>query len=215
MYTRKTSLFFINAIVITVLSCIANIAFAQSATNTISSSTQEVSTSTPAVSETKSVTTTEFKEITTAKKVLSAQKRVRLTNLIANISNRIEAGLSRLEAIAKRIESRALTLETEGYDVTDTKLYVTEAKNTLAQTRTKMQTIDEHVVMMVGSDNPRELWTSIKELLVSGALELQNAKASLVKALQSLKSAKILSSIEPVVSTTTTTDNENVIELVN
>lgn len=211
MYTKKTSLFFINVAIITLLSCIANMASAQSATSTASSSPTQTNTSTPLATTTEPIIVSEETAVSVTKSILTIQKRIRVTNLIANISNRIEAGASRLQNISNRIESRLVKLEIEGYDMAITKQHLGEARDALGKIHLEMETIDEEVNAMVSSDRPVELWKNIKTSLIICATELQNAKTSLLETITSMKAAEVSAPHSTASTTPTTIDGEELI----
>jgi len=188
MQTKKSTLFFFNVIVITIVSCIANIAFAQEneATSTASSvATTTVATTTEVAPIIKEETTPLRTRI--SERELPLQVQVRITNLVANISNRIEAAHERLSTITKRAESRSQKLALAEYDTSTVDGYLNETSVHLETVKMSMSNIDQQVKNAITSETPKEAWVTIRALFVENVRELQNAKVALRSALSEMK----------------------------
>jgi len=193
MRTKRSSLFYFNIVAITILSCVANIALAQSTTTAATSSVQATTTVPMSTQE------TEVQTVQSPESGLSMQVQVRITNLLANMSNRLEAAITRLQTILIRIESRAVKLKSEGYDVSIVETHIADAHISLTRAKELIDGIDKYVADVVTSQKPRDSWGALRERILNIKLELLNVKLSLRSAVGSMKTAS------PVAATTTTT----------
>jgi hypothetical protein len=119
--------------------------------------------------------------------VLSARAQERITNLAANISNRLDAIIVRLEQISARLESRLDKLQSEGKDTTPARNSLTLIQSDLANAKREMQGIDEAVLRVVGSPDPKAEWLQVRQKFVRARDHIRSAHTNLRNTVQIIK----------------------------
>lgn len=185
MYTKKTTSFSVNVLLIVTVAFLAQSAFAQEDVQTDATATQA------AVTLDSSEASSNQPMVEVTAKALSSQTQNRITNLAANISNRMEAMIERLSAIALRVESRMLKLKASGYSVDNTFVSINETRLSLSEARTILSTIDTKVYTMVSSENPQQEWVNVRDTFVAVHTHLSSAKESLRRAVTEMQNAAI------------------------
>ena len=128
-------------------------------------------------------------EVTERRAALQAQAQTRITNLAANLSNRIEAVLERLTTISVRLEARIEKIAERGVDTTAATAAVASGNRSLEMVRNDIAEIDTIIATVVGSENPRAAWASVRALYTQMRDNLKTAHSEFRAAVTALKSA--------------------------
>lgn len=143
------------------------------------------------------------------KERLTEKARNRVEAYVERITKRLNAALDRMEEMAERVESRIAKLEEK---FTDKDLDLSESKDLLEKARTEIESarravssIEVSISGVLNTDNPRESFTTVKELTRSAIVNIKNAHRALVEAIKSVKAS--VGTIKPD-STNTINDNE-------
>lgn len=121
------------------------------------------------------------------KAVLSARSQERITNLAANISNRFDAIIARLQNITSRLDTRIEKLNAAQVDTTGAKQSLNAAQTALDAARADMRGIDEKVLRVVGSTDPKSEWREVRATFVSARDNIKVAHSELRNTVTQLK----------------------------
>ena len=121
---------------------------------------------------------------------LSERAQERITNLAANISNRFDGIIARLENIHNRLETRIIKLEEAGVDVSQARQSLTKSREALERAKGELRDIDEAVVFVVGSTDPKTQWQRVRLTFISAREEVRTAHAELRNTVAHLKNAQ-------------------------
>ena len=124
------------------------------------------------------------------KSILSERAQERITNLAANISNRFDGIIARLENIHNRLETRIIKLEEAGVDVSQARQSLTKSREALERAKGELRGIDEAVVFVVGSTDPKSEWQKVRLTFISARQEVRTAHTELRNTVAYLKNAQ-------------------------
>lgn len=120
---------------------------------------------------------------------LQARMQERIANLAANVSNRMEGAIVRIRQITDRFETRIATLKEKGVDTASAEAELTAARSHIDAATETLATIDAVVVAVVGSESPKEAWSTARETYRTAKDEIHASHQSLKNALALLKEA--------------------------
>lgn len=121
------------------------------------------------------------------KSILSERAQERITNLAANISNRFDGIIARLENIHNRLETRIVKLEEAGVDMSQARQSLTKSREALDRAKGELRGIDEAVVYVVGSTDPKTSWQQVRLTFISARTEVRTAHTELRNTVANLK----------------------------
>ena len=124
------------------------------------------------------------------KSILSERAQERITNLAANISNRFDGIIARLENIHNRLETRIIKLEETGVDASQARQSLTRSREALQRAKGELRGIDEAVVFVVGSTDPKSEWQKVRLTFISARQEVRTAHTELRNTVAYLKNAQ-------------------------
>ncbi len=119
--------------------------------------------------------------------ILSERAQERITNLAANISNRFDGIIARLENIHNRLETRIVKLEEAGVDMSQARQSLTKSREALDRAKGELRGIDEAVVYVVGSTDPKTSWQQVRLTFISARTEVRTAHTELRNTVANLK----------------------------
>lgn len=187
MHTRIYTFFFSGTLLVAMLAAVS-FAFAQ--TQDTGTSTENSAALLEETATTSSGTSSEQTLAPTANSTdlvaLSSEKQLRIINLAANISNKSDAYRSRLSTIADRAESRMQKLEADGYEVSNVRNFISEARSSLENADATLNNIDLRVTQFVTSAEYVTAWDEIRNIFITEKSELEAAKAHLVNAVDEM-----------------------------
>lgn len=123
------------------------------------------------------------------KAALTERVQQRVTNLAANMSNRMEAAITRIDNIANRLQTRSDLLAKRGVSTGETNEHIAAAKTSLASATDLLADIDALVFDAATGENPRQLWSGVRQVYVDVRDHIRDAHGALRAALRTLKSA--------------------------
>lgn len=96
---------------------------------------------------------------------LEERKRVRVEGFWQKLTTRLSAAVDRLDMLIQRIESRLSTIEQNNpdEDTTDIHEQLDQARNDLADAKTKLSALDEIAQEALGSENPKDAFEVVRE----------------------------------------------------
>jgi outer membrane protein TolC len=96
---------------------------------------------------------------------ISEKRRALIRAYFEQMGRRIEAAISRLERLIVRIQSRLVKLEVEGKDVADEESQLNQARNELSKAKADFTAAKAEIEQMVSSDNPKENFSLVRNLI--------------------------------------------------
>ncbi|MEY2665036.1 MAG: hypothetical protein RLZZ480_141 [Candidatus Parcubacteria bacterium] len=129
----------------------------------------------------------------TNKAVLSPRAQERITNLAANISNRLEAIIARLQNITSRLHTRIEKLHDAQVDTSGANQSLEAAQTALDAARADLRGIDEKVLRVVGSTDPKNEWKNVRATFVSARDNIRTAHSELRNTVSQLKTLEAAS----------------------
>lgn len=117
---------------------------------------------------------------------------------------RFDAAIERLEKLADRIEARLDKAAENGKDVTALRAKLDGARVKIAEAQTVLDEAAAKFEAVVGSDNPREAFKDVQELMKGVKAKIKAAHAALVDVINSLKGIGGTATTTPSGTATTT-----------
>lgn len=117
---------------------------------------------------------------------------------------RFDAAIERLEKLADRIESRLDKADENGKDVTALRAKLDGARAKIAEAQTALDDAASKFEAVVGSDNPRDAFKDVQELMKGVKEKIKAAHAAMVDVINSLKGIGNTSTTTPSGTATTT-----------
>lgn len=121
------------------------------------------------------------------REALNERAKERIRAYAERIGKRFNAALDRISKMADRVDSRIDKFEERGLDMSDAQALVDTARAQVSDARSDVSDALAQIETLLNSDNPREIFASVKELLVSAKESAKAAHASLVEAVRSMK----------------------------
>jgi hypothetical protein len=177
MHTGKIKLYVLFALLALVVSVDA-----QAQTTTASTTVTELQATTTASSSLPVAPQANAPVIPKSPKPLPLEIQNRVINLAANMSNRADALVIRFDLIIVRIESRLKKMEMQGYDTSDARFYVNEAKLSLELARTSISGIDAKIRAFTTAENYWTGWFEVRDTFTEVRTQLQKTKQLLTEA---------------------------------
>ena len=125
------------------------------------------------------------------KEKLNEKAKKRIGAYVKRIIRRLNAAIDRIEKLSERVESRILKLEEKfkdrGLDLSETKRLLIVAEDEISNARESISSIEGAVDGVLSTDNPKESFSSIRELIKTSKDSVKSAHRALVEAIKSLK----------------------------
>ena len=122
---------------------------------------------------------------------LNERAKSRISAYVKRITKRLDAALDRLERIADRVESRIAKLEEKfadrGLDLSDAKALLDVTRDEIASARENISSIESAAEEALDTDNPRESFTAVRELIKTAVGSVKDAHRALVEAIKVVK----------------------------
>jgi len=100
---------------------------------------------------------------------------------------RFEAALERLTRLGDRLELRLIKLEENGIDVAHARELLGESRNKIQEARGKIAETETEIYAALGSDDPKEAFGKVRELLKGAVEKIKEAHRALVDAVRAIK----------------------------
>lgn len=129
----------------------------------------------------------------TVQAALSEKRKEHIRNLFSRLIKRLEATIGRLEDLITRIESRLEKIEAsqEGLDIAAIKSELQTAKERLISAQTVLTDASASLEEILDSDNPRESFNSLQDLIKGIKSELQAIHQSLVQIIGKIRGLRV------------------------
>jgi hypothetical protein len=135
--------------------------------------------------------------------MLAERHQDRILEHVKQLVRRLSAAIERMKILAGRLQSRIDKLTERGLDMTDEQILLDTALDHIASASTDVDAIEDAVIEMLNSDDPRNAFEKVKELVRTTIQSVKDAHKSLVEAIRSVKSSDHSDSAEE-----TNTDEE-------
>lgn len=124
-------------------------------------------------------------------KKLNERAQKRISAYVKRITKRLNAALDRLEKIAGRVESRIEKLEERfadrNLDLSEAKVLLDVTESEIAKARESVSSIEGALSGVLNTDNPKESFTSVRELIKNAVDSIKSAHRALVEAIKAVK----------------------------
>lgn len=125
------------------------------------------------------------------KEKLNEKAKDRIEAYVNRIIKRLNAALDRLEKIAGRVESRIAKLEEKftdrSIDLSEAKRLLDVTKNEIAIARESVSSVEGAVAGALATDNPKESFSAIHELIKEASANVKSAHKALIDAIKAVK----------------------------
>jgi hypothetical protein len=118
---------------------------------------------------------------------LSERHQARILEHVKRLVHRLNAAIERMEILAGRVQSRIDKLTERGLDMADEQALLDTALSHIASAQTDVDALEEAVIAMLESDEPREAYAKVKELVRTTIDSVKSAHKTLVEAIRSVK----------------------------
>jgi len=124
---------------------------------------------------------------------LAEVRKEKIRDFFGLMSRRIEALINRLEKITERIEFRVNKIkeENQGVDTAKIESDVQEAKDLISTAKVNLEALNSNLEIALGSDNPKEAFTVIREGLKEIKDNLVEAHRILVHVIGDIKGLRV------------------------
>ncbi len=124
---------------------------------------------------------------------LSEKRKEQIRNLFSRLIKRLEAAIDRLENLITRIESRLEKIETgqEGLDIEAIKSELQAVKERLIAVNSALTDASASLEEILDSENPRESFNSVRDLIKGLKSELQAVHQSLTQIIGKIRGLRV------------------------
>lgn len=147
-------------------------------------------------------------------KRLEERAKKRIDAYVERISKRLTVALERMDKIIGRVESRIAKLEEKftdrGLDLSDAKRLLNEARDEVASAREDVSAVGGAIEGALNTDNPKESFSVIRELIKDAVASVKSAHRALVEAVKSVKASVEPNNTESSDDTTDTNEGDKI-----
>ncbi|MEK7559953.1 MAG: hypothetical protein AAB522_01475 [Patescibacteria group bacterium] len=121
------------------------------------------------------------------KKKLSEERAKRIEAFFGTMVRKFEAAISRLRKLGDRIDSRLDKFEDAGKDVATFKTSLENARTAIEAAEDALDKAKEEFKALSQSENPKEYFKKVKDIVATVAQKVKNAHKALVDVINSIK----------------------------
>ncbi len=131
-----------------------------------------------------------------AKERLAQNAADRVKKHVEIVTRRLSAALDRLTKLADRLDSRMDKLEERGVELNRARTLLETARTEIRNARTAVAELPVAVAAVITSDNPKESFAKVRELVSQTEASVKKAHKALVDAIAAVKAAAGAKKIE-------------------